>query len=175
MYRLSGAWGTILLGTLAISAGAQAQDVPPPPPRDSVRADSVGGGQPQSTERLRDSTDLIFEREVFTYPEYQRRNPFQSLLASDDQGPLFEDLILLGVLFSSDPQRSVALLGEGAGGGAGGESQTLRTFRVRRGDSLGNIRIVEIEPTRVLVDVQEFGLSEQRVLELKRPSEGGSR
>lgn len=175
MARLLGVCGTSLLGLLAISAGMRAQEVPPPPSRDSLRAESGLEGRTESAEPTRDSTDLVFEREVFIYPEYQRRNPFQSLLASDAQGPLFEDLILLGVLFSNDPQRSVALLGEGAGGGAGGESQALRTFRVRRGDSLGNLRIVEIEPTRVLVDVQEFGLSEQRVLELKRPSEGSSR
>lgn len=112
-----------------------------------------------------DSTELVFEREVFSYPSFDRRNPFRPLVGAGDGGPRFEELRLLGILQSANPELSVALLG------AGGDE----TFRVRQGQTLGNSRIVEIRRSSVIVDVTEFGLTEQRVLELQRPNSGGSR
>ena len=47
------------------------------------------------------------------------------------------------------------------------------TYRVRRGDRLGNIRILQIQGTRVVVEVEEFGMREQRIMELQRPGQGG--
>lgn len=124
-------------------------------------------GAPGSLEE--DSTELVFEREVFSYPSFERRNPFRSLVGGDDGGPRFEDLRLLGVLQSPRPDMSVALLAGGAG--QGGRAQT---YRVRQGQTLGNTRILDIQRSRVIVEVTEFGLTEQRVLELQRPTEGGS-
>lgn len=124
--------------------------------------------QPERPEEEPDSTELLFEREVFSYPSYERRNPFVPL-TSGEGGPRFEELTLLGVIESSQPELSVALLGRGAAQGAAGQ-----TYRVRQGQALGNIRILDIERSRVIVEVTEFGLTEQRVLELRRPDEGGS-
>lgn len=142
----------------AVTAAPLAAQEPPTPPRP-------------------DTTALVFEREVFTYPEYSRRNPFRSLLLTDESGPLFEDLNLLGIVYSDDPSASVALLGVGDPEQAGepGRKGGFQTYRVRRGNVLGNSRILAIQPTRVIFQVTEFGLSEQRVLELKRPSQGDSR
>jgi len=108
---------------------------------------------------------------VFVYPRYERRNPFVRLMAGDESGPRFEDIRLIGVIFASDPGASVALLGprEGLGEGQG----LSRTYRVRRGDTLGNFRIVEIQRTRVVVVVSDFGMTEQRIMELQRPGQGG--
>ena len=36
------------------------------------------------------SENLVFEREVFNYPRYERRNPFAPLLSGDEAGPRFE-------------------------------------------------------------------------------------
>lgn len=105
--------------------------------------------------------ELVFEREVFTYPAFQRRDPFAPLATAADAGPRFEDLVLLGVIYSPDPDRSVALLGAGD-----------RTYRVRRGQVLGHTRILEIQPTRIIVEVEEFGLFERHVLELRKRAEG---
>ena len=88
----------------------------------------------------------------------------------NDTEPRFEELVLLGVIYSTDPAASVALLSVDTQQGA-----TARTFRVRRGDRLGNTRVLQIQRTRVLVEVEEFGLTEQRALEVKRPGQGGSR
>ncbi len=122
-----------------------------------------------------DTTELVFEREVFSYPAFTRRNPFKPLVSDDDSGPRFEELRLLGVVMSPDPDLSVALVGVGTENftpeAAGGDQ--YQTYRLRRGMVLGNTRILEIQRMRVIVEVEEFGLTEQRELELQRPNEGG--
>jgi hypothetical protein len=118
-----------------------------------------------------DSVTLVFEREVFFYPQYERRNPFAPLLEGEEGGPRFEGLRLLGILASSDPRASVALLGPRMGQTA--DPSRARTYRVRQGDRIGNIRILQIQETRIVVEIEEFGMTEQRIMELPRPGQGG--
>lgn len=152
--------GTLLgaLGAVAVLASvpsaAAAQEPPPQPPQ-----------QPP--------TELVFEREVFDYPTYERRNPFAPL-TSTSSGPRFEQIRLRGIIYSPDPRRSVALLGTGAQAGAqaaaGGQ-----TRRIRIGESWGNVRVLEIHRDQIVVEVEEFGLTERRVLQLeRRRGQGGS-
>jgi hypothetical protein len=121
-----------------------------------------------------DTADLVFEREVFFYPQYERRNPFRPLLDGAEGGPRFEEIRLIGVIFSPNPDLSVALFGPRAGQGEAEEQAARRTYRARRGEQLGNVRILEIHEARVVVEVEEFGLTEQRIMELQRPGQGGS-
>lgn len=126
-------------------------------------AATAQGGQQQQPQAIGpDTTRLVFEREVFAYPEYERRNPFMPLLGSLEGGPQFDRVRLLGIIYSSDRSRSVVLLGSGE------ESRRLRV-----GESWGNTRVLEIRPEEVIVEVEEFGLTEQRVLELSRRRGGG--
>lgn len=118
----------------------------------------------------RDTTELVFEREVFVYPSYQRRDPFTPLLGEGESGPRFEEVRLVGIVFSTDPDRSVATLGPKSGSGGG--EQAGRYYRVRRGDTLGRMRILEIQERRVVLEVEEFGMTEQHILELPRPGQG---
>jgi len=120
-----------------------------------------------------DSAVLVFEREVFFYPQYERRNPFRSLASGRESGPRFEEVTLVGIVFSPNPDLSLAVLGPRGQGGGGTQPARGRSFRERKGDSLGNFRILEIQPTRVVVEVEEFGLTEQRIMELRRPGQGG--
>lgn len=108
--------------------------------------------------------DLKFEREYFVYPGRSRRDPFASLSAHNDLGPRFEDLTLHGVIYSPDG-RSVALLRDGSG----------RIYRVRRGELVGNARVIRIADTRVLFAVENFGIVRQEELVLKRKEEEGGR
>jgi hypothetical protein len=131
-------------------------------------------GAAQANPAQQDTVRLVLEREVFSYPTFQRRNPFRALTGRDD-GPRFEDLVLLGVIQTADPGASVALLGI-RGDGEGG-----RTYRVRVGERLGNSRIVEIRRQELVASVEEFGVSENRILRLRRtepqpgaPTEGGN-
>jgi len=106
--------------------------------------------------------DLVFEREVFLYPATHRRDPFSPLSVSE--GPRFEELTLRGIIYSPEPGRSVALL---AGPGN-------KIYRVRRGETVGNSRVLDVGPRRVLFAVNNFGVVRQEVLELKRKEEEGA-
>lgn len=154
---LAGSGLLVLLSLLAGPEPAAAQEETPPPQEG-------------------DTTQLVFQREVFTYPQFERRNPFESLVGADEGGPRFEELSLLGVIYSPQPPLSVALLATGVQFGQGGgiSAQGIETYRVREGETLGNSLILEIQEERVIVEVTEFGMTEQRVLELRRPTEGGS-
>lgn len=137
---------------LSFPAAASAQDPPPP------------------------DTDLVMQREVFRYPDYARRNPFAPLLSADGGGPRFERLVLLGIVFSATGPKSIALFGEGSTTNIStGEMVVVpgaRTYRLRVGESIGNTTILEIHERRVLVGVDEFGQSEQHVIELRRRTVG---
>lgn len=132
-------------------------------------ADSAQGPPPPPTE-------LVFEREVFAYPTYERRNPFRPLVGAQGNGPRFEQIRLRGIIWSADPRRSVALFGMGTTGPGAPPSDATgvpNTRRLRVGESWGNMRVVEIQRDRVVVSVEEFGLSERKVLELTRRRAGG--
>lgn len=107
--------------------------------------------------------DLRFEREYFVYPTRTTRDPFASLAATSGLGPRFEDLALHGVIHSTDG-RSVALLSDGGG----------RIYRLRRGEMVGNARVISISSMKVVFAVENFGVVRQEELELKRKdNEGG--
>lgn len=106
---------------------------------------------------------LVYDREVFTYTGGNRRDPFHPLTDDTNTGPRFDELNLQGIIYSSVRGRSLVLLGDAAG----------RVHRVRVGDVLGNTRIVEIGPLRVVFAVEEFGNVRQEMLELKKSGGGG--
>lgn len=106
--------------------------------------------------------ELKFEREYFVYPVRTGRDPFASLAARSGLGPRFEDLSLQGVIHSPDG-RSVALLSDGEG----------RIYRVRRGEMVGNARIISISLMKVVFAVEDFGIVRQEELELKRKDKEG--
>ncbi len=157
MTRLSFLGAALMLSALAYPIGVAAQE-------EQGEQEVLPDGS---------ETELVFDREVFAYPSFARRNPFKALVSGDDSGPRFEDIRLLGVIVSSDPRASVALFGVSEPGG-GRTGAIVRTYRARLGDRLGNTRLLDIERRRVIVEVEEFGLTERRSLEVKRPGEGGS-
>lgn len=151
-----------ILAALPAPARGQAGSQPPQQPP---------AGQAPARPAPADTTELVFEREVFSYPETPRRDPFRPLVGVEGAGPRFEDLRLLGIIYSQDPERSVALFAEAAAPSGGAQARP-RSYHARRGDVIGNMRVLEIHPDRVVVQVEEFGLFEQHVLELKKPAEG---
>ncbi|MBI4520436.1 MAG: hypothetical protein HY701_06340, partial [Gemmatimonadetes bacterium] len=167
-----------LLTLLAAFVGsAQAQDPPAQPPAQPPQQ------PPAAALGAQDSLALVFDREVFSYPESWPRDPFNPLVGAAGGGPRFEDLTLTGVLLSPEPDRSVALFTEGggvevaaaAGGGATAQAVRPKAYSGRRGDSIGNVRIMEILQDRVIVDVEEFGLVDRRVMQLRQRAQGGPR
>src|SRR5690554_4083564 len=132
----------------------------------ALRAQEPAAAQAQTPRQGAQSAageiELVFEREVFLYPPTNRRDPFSPLSVSE--GPRFEELTLRGIIYSAQPGRSVALL-TGPGN---------KIYRVRRGETVGNSRVLDVGPRRVLFAVNNFGVVRQEVLELKRKEREGA-
>jgi hypothetical protein len=132
----------------------------PPPTVEPAAQDTVQAGAADTAGM---SNVVIYRRERFVYPSNDRRNPFQSLLTLEDAGPQFEDLDLLGVIFGG-PAGSVATLID---------RSTSKRFRVRRGELVGNARVVEIRPEEVVFSVTTFGITRSETLRIQKRKEEG--
>ena len=141
---------------LLVAADAEAQD-----------------GQPPQAQQ---DAELVFEREVFDYPSFTRRNPFRPL--SGPGGELrYEDLSLIGIMYSPDGVNSVAVLS--TGGVTVNEDGTTApvdgdAFYLKVGERIGNATIVEIRRDAVIVDVQEFDAVERRTMNFISRRQGGT-
>lgn len=147
----------------------------------ALGAPSAGSAQEPSPEEEgpppAEETDLVFEREVFQYPSIVRRNPFVPLDAANAGGPRFEQLSVIGIMHSEQPNASVAVLS--TGGVEVAEDGTVSpvdgdAYYLKVGQRVGNVTIVEIHPERVVVDVEEFGLIDRRTLAFQSRREGGT-
>ena len=99
-----------------------------------------------------------YQREVFTYPAFDRRDPFQPLHLDPRAGPRFGDLTLAGVLYN--PQLgSVAILTD---------RSTGRRYRARERDIIGAARVVRIRIEEVQFVITSFGVSRQETLRARR-------
>jgi hypothetical protein len=90
-------------------------------------------------------------REVYDYTGAGHRDPFYSLILTDDLRPLISDLRLVGILYQS-AGRAVAVMRD---------VQTNAQYRVANGGTLGRMRVPQIRPRAVLFSIDEFGLSRQ--------------
>lgn len=133
----------LLLGLVA--AGAVAAQQPPA---------GAPGAQPGAVPEPK----LVFDREVFGYAGTVRRDPFKPLIGKESLGPLFDDLKLKGIIYSTDPTRSLVLIEDGG----------KRLYRIKRGDVIGNSRVVEIRPLAARFAVENFGMIRYEVLEIRR-------
>ena len=96
-------------------------------------------------------------REVYVYDDGRRRDPFFSLILTEDLRPLLSDLKLVGVLYEPSGRRSVAIFRD---------IVTNAQYRVQTGMPLGRMRVAQIKPKGVLFTIDEFGLSRQDSLML---------
>ena len=119
----------------------------------------------------------MFEREVFEYPSFPRSNPFIPLSASDQGGPRYEQLSLTGIIWDPDPTFSVAVMTTGAVNIADDGTVTIApgdSYNAKVGQRLGNTTIREIQRDRVIVDVEEFGLTDRRTMFIASRRQGGT-
>ena len=91
-------------------------------------------------------------REVFSYSADGRRDPFFSLILTEDLRPLLSDLKLVAVLYDASGRRSVAIMRD---------LQTDAQYRVNSGQTIGRMRVAQIKPRVVIFTIDEFGLSRQ--------------
>ena len=91
-------------------------------------------------------------REVFSYEAEGKRDPFFSLILTEDLRPLLSDLKLVGILYEASGRRSVAIMRD---------VLTNAQYRVNAGMTLGRMRVAQIKPRVVIFTIEEFGLSRQ--------------
>ncbi|MCG8466952.1 MAG: hypothetical protein MJB57_01895 [Gemmatimonadetes bacterium] len=103
----------------------------------------------------------VYEREVFTYPSFGRRDPFRPLNAGEQLGPRFEDLTLTGVLYNPTIGSVATLI----------DDKTGRRYRSREGDALGEIRVAAIRSDEVDFVITSFGISRRETLTVKKNKE----
>ncbi|MCG6987938.1 MAG: hypothetical protein LJF06_07140 [Gemmatimonadetes bacterium] len=152
--------GLVMVGLcLAAPVGLAAQKA------DSTKAPTKPG-QP---------AELVFVREVFTYPSVVRRNPFAPL-STADRGPRFDQLRLMGVIYDDhDPTASVAMLGTSSVHTSQDSTDVSitprgQTWYLKVGETTGNVRVVEIRPDfSVVVEVDEFGITQRKVMRMDTP------
>ncbi|MGD2153972.1 MAG: hypothetical protein PVG79_11950 [Gemmatimonadales bacterium] len=138
----------ILVSALASSAGG-------PSPDPLAVQDSATAGQASEQQ-------AIYRREKFVYPSDNRRNPFVSLVGPEvDSGPIFEDLDLVGIIFGGSAGSVATVI----------DRATEKRYRVRRGDTIGSARVVEIRPDAVVFQVTEFGVTRSETLRIRRGEE----
>ena len=116
----------------------------------SVQAEKVPAGAPAGPSTLAPGVMAPVTREVFTYESEGRRDPFYSLILTEDLRPLLSDLKLVGILYAAANGRSVAIMRD---------VLTNAQYRVSSGQTLGRMRVAQIKPRAVIFTIDEFGVS----------------
>lgn len=160
--------GCVALGITitAVAVVAAAQVVPPANPVRVAEAANAAGalkapapgavvatqpGIPGQT----DAGRQLITRESYTYQGMGRRDPFVSLMNSEQLRPLFQDLKLVAVAWDATGRNSVAVLRD---------VTSKEQYRVKVGQELGRMRVASISPKSVVFGIEEFGYSRQETL-----------
>ena len=101
--------------------------------------------------------EVSLNREVFSYDGGGRRDPFVSLLRNGDLRPMLNDLRLVTVLYDPTGRNSVAVMRD---------VSTKEQYRVKVGQTMGRMRVAQIEPRQVVFTIEEIGFSRQEQLAL---------
>jgi hypothetical protein len=94
-------------------------------------------------------------RETYAYPGLGRRDPFVSLMNSEEIRPLLADLKLVAVAFDPLGRNSVAVLRD---------LSSKEQYRVKVGQEIGRMRVAGIREKSVVFGIEEFGYSRQETL-----------
>ena len=101
---------------------------------------------------------INYNREVYHY-QGAARDPFASLVTEAASASTFADLRLVSVIY--DPRGgSIAVIRD---------KNNSSPHRVRVGQSIGRLRVIQIRPYEVVFQIEEFGFERQEVLTLQRP------
>ncbi|HXY18431.1 MAG TPA: hypothetical protein VEH83_00390 [Gemmatimonadales bacterium] len=138
----------------------------------AVRAQRPPAGKPAAARpNVRRDTSLVgidttggkveYRREVYHYSGGSR-DPFLTLIASSDVRPMITDLRLVSVIYDPHYGRSVAVVRESPGD---------KIHRLKRGDTVGRLKVLQIRQYEVVFQIEEFGFERQEVLSLQRQAE----
>ncbi len=102
-----------------------------------------------------DSAKQLVIRETYSYAGAGRRDPFVSLMNTEELRPLYQDLKLVAVAFDATGRNSVAVLRD---------VTSKMQYRVKVGQELGRMRVASISEKSVVFGIEEFGYSRQETL-----------
>ncbi len=154
---------TLTLALLAVSIGSATVLGAQTPPARTVRGESAGtmgaAAAPAAKAAAKKTmpTEIVLQRETFSYSGGGRRDPYKSLMSSSDVRPLLSDLRLTAVAFDPAGNNSVAILRD---------TFSKTQYRVRVGQQLGRLRVSAIRQKAVQFTIEEFGFNRQETLPL---------
>lgn len=96
-------------------------------------------------------------REIYDYDDGGRRDPFVSLLASEELRPAITDLKLVTIIYDESGRRPIAIMRD---------LQNNTQYRVTNGSTLGRLKVALIKRRVVIFSIEEFGLNRQDSLVL---------
>lgn len=99
--------------------------------------------------------ELLVNRETYAYPGIGRRDPFVSLMNTEELRPLLGDLKLVAIALDPTGRNSVAVLRD---------MGTKEQYRVKVGQEIGRMRVAAIRAKEVVFGIEEFGYSRQESL-----------
>jgi hypothetical protein len=103
----------------------------------------------------RPGSEVLINRETYAYAGTGRRDPFVSLMNTEELRPLLTDLKLVAVALDPTGRNSVAVLRD---------MSTKEQYRVKVGQELGRMRVAAIHEKDVVFGIEEFGYSRQEML-----------
>ena len=92
--------------------------------------------------------EVLINREAYAYPGTGRRDPFLSLMNTEELRPLLGDLKLVAVALDPTGRNSVAVLRD---------ITTKEQYRVKVGQEIGRMRVAAIHAKNVVFGIEEFG------------------
>ena len=125
-------------------------------------ADSIarmGDAQAAMADSVQKAREIEVLRETFAYSG-GTRDPFNSLLVADKNGPEVVDCDLVAVYQDlRNPSNSVVVLRE---------KVSAKRHKLRVGDQLSRARLVQIRPRDAVFMIQDFGFERQETLSLRK-------
>jgi hypothetical protein len=125
-------------------------------------ADSIapmGDAEAAMADSVQRAREIEVLRETFAYAG-GTRDPFNSLLTIDKNGPEVADLDLVAVYQDlRTPSNSVVVLRE---------KVSAKRHKLRVGDRLSRARLVQIRPRDAVFMIQDFGFERQETLSLRK-------
>jgi len=124
-------------------------------------------GAPRAAQKGRDlsplpaprkaDSSLTLYREVYQYDAGGRRDPFASLIATGVLRPLLQDLRLVGVAYDPTGRNSVAIMRDMS-------TKEKEQYRVKVGQTVGRMRVAQIQQKAVIFTIEEYGFSRRETL-----------
>ena len=148
-------------GGIAFAAMAQSPKKPVVVPVSSkassapIRRAESKASEPADTAASKPVAEVLITREAYTYPGAGRRDPFVSLMNTEQLRPLLVDLKLVAIAFDPAGRNSVAVLRD---------MSTKEQYRVKVGQEIGRMRVAAIREKNVVFGIEEFGYSRQESL-----------